>query len=298
MFGSPTPSQTAAAAIRLPRSTHVGAVYLRVRDLERAATFYTEVLGLERLSYAADHALFGAGGRPLVGLIEARNAPARRRAPGLYHLALLLPDRAHLGAFLQHTVNVNARLQGASDHGVSEAIYLADTEGNGIEVYRDRPESEWLRQNGQVDMITAPLDARAVLGAGADMVGPFAAPAGTSMGHVHLQVSSIARASAHYHGVIGLDITHAGYPGALFTSAGGYHHHVGMNTWSTEGAPAADAGSLGLAWFELVVPDDAGRAALEERLAAACVVRENENAAFPARVHYDADGIGVAVTAG
>lgn len=283
-------------APKLPPSTHLGAVYLRVHDLERAAAFYSQVLGLEQQEHGPDHALFGAGGRALVGLLEAPTAPAPRRAPGLYHLALLLPDRAQLGAFLQHAVNNNARLQGASDHGVSEAIYLADPEGNGVEVYRDRPRDEWVVNNGNVEMITAPLDAGAVLEAGVGMRGPFTAPAGTSLGHVHLKVSSIAAARAHYHGVVGLDVTHAGVPGALFTSAGGYHHHVGLNTWSTAGAHAPEPGALGLAWFELVVPDAAGRAALEERLAGASSVRENEHAAFLARVHYEADGIGLAVT--
>jgi catechol 2,3-dioxygenase len=287
-----------SSAPPLPASTHVGAVYLRVRDLAQAADFYGGVLGLTRMPAAPGAALFGAGDSALVGLIEAPDAPGAHRAPGLYHLAILLPDRAQLGAFLQHTANVRARLQGASDHGVSEAIYLADPEGNGIEVYRDRDRSEWPMTASGVEMVTAPLDAQGVLAAGAQLPGPFVAPAGTSMGHVHLRVSSLERGRARYTGVVGLSVTQASYPGALFTSAGGYHHHIGMNTWSTQDRPAPEHGSLGLAWFELAVPDDAARTALKARLAADGAVSDDEAAPFPARVYYDQDGIGLAVTAG
>ena len=287
-----------SSAPSLPASSHLGAVYLRVRDLAQASDFYERVLGLKRLPGGERAELFGAGDRALVGLIEAPDAPHAHRAPGLYHLAILLPDRARLGAFLRHTANVRARLQGASDHGVSEAIYLADPEGNGIEVYRDRDRSEWPMTASGVEMVTAPMDAQGVLDAGAHLTGPFVAPAGTVMGHVHLRVSSIERGRSRYVGVVGLDVTQASYPGALFTSAGGYHHHVGMNTWGTQDRPAPEHRSLGLAWFELAVPEDAARATLEDRLAAESLVRDDESAAFPARVYYDQDGIGLAVTAG
>ncbi len=285
---SPAPS--------LPGSTHLGAVYLRVSDLEASARFYEGTLGLQRLSSPPGALLLGAGTRPLVGLLAAPGAAPAPRAPGLYHLALLLPDRASLGAFLQHLVTTRARLQGASDHGVSEAIYLADPDGNGIEVYRDRPRSEWPLTAAGVEMITAPMDAQGVLAAGAAVSGPFSAPEGTTLGHVHLRVSSIERGRLRYVDTIGFDVTQASYPGALFTSAGGYHHHVGMNTWASEGKPAPAHGSLGLAWFEIAVPDPGGRALLEERLASSSLVREHESPAFPTRVYYDEDGIGVAVT--
>ena len=286
---------TSEGTPELPATTHVGAVYLRVSRLEPAAEFYEQVLGLERLPSGEGGVLFGAGGRPLVGLLEAADAAPADRAPGLFHLAVLLPDRAHLGAFLQHSANVRARLQGASDHGVSEAIYLADPEGNGVEVYRDLPRSEWPMNDSGVEMITAPMDAQGVLDAGAGMTGQFRAPGDTIMGHVHLRVSDLRRSAQRYVDVVGLDLTQASYPGALFTSAGGYHHHVGMNTWGTAGQPAKEEGSLGLAWFELVVPDDAARAALAERLEASSSVRECESTAFSARVYYDEDGIGMAL---
>lgn len=280
---------------KLPDDTHMGAVYLRVAELEPAARFYEEVLGLERLRNQDDAVLLGAGGRKIVGLLAAPDAPSAGRSPGLFHLAILLPDRAQLGAFLQHSANVRARLQGASDHGVSEAIYLADPEGNGVEVYRDLPRSEWPMNDSGVEMITAPMDAQGVLDAGAGMTGQFRAPGDTIMGHVHLRVSDLRRSAQRYVDVVGLDVTQASYPGALFTSAGGYHHHVGMNTWGTAGQPAKEEGSLGLAWFELVVPDDAARAALAERLEASSSVRECESTAFSARVYYDEDGIGMAL---
>lgn len=282
----------------LPDGSRLGRVVLRVKDLEAAAAFYQNVLGLRRLDSPAGSALLGTAQGGLVGLIHAPDAPPAQRAPGLYHLALLLPDRAQLGAFLQHCANVRARLQGASDHGVSEAIYLVDSEGNGVEVYRDRPKDEWPMVAGGVEMITAPVDARGVLQAGAAVGTPFEAPADTVMGHVHLRVSSIERGHRRYHEVVGLDVTQASYAGALFTSVGAYHHHVGMNTWGTEGKPPPMHGSLGLAWFELVVPDDQARLELEQRLAADGVVRDDEAQAFPARVYYDADGVGLAVTPG
>lgn len=288
----------AEKAPSLPDRAHLGAVYLRVRDLEQVTRFYQTVIGLQLLPSADGSALLGAGGKALVGLIAAPDAPAAGRAPGLYHLAVLLPDRAQLGAFLQHSANVRARLQGAADHGVSEALYLADPEGNGVEVYRDRPKSEWPVGRGGVEMITATMDAEGVLEAGAHLRGEFTAPPETLIGHVHLRVSSLDAALAHYNGVIGLDVTQASYPGALFTSAGGYHHHVGMNTWGTAGKPAPEHGSLGLEWFELVVPEEGARVDLEKRLAANSEVRDDESTAFPARVYYDSDGIGVAVTAG
>lgn len=280
---------------KLPDDTHMGAVYLRVAELEPAACFYEEVLGLERLRNQDDAVLLGAGGRKIVGLLAAPDVPSAGRSPGLFHLAILLPDRAQLGAFLQHSANVRARLQGASDHGVSEAIYMADPEGNGIEVYRDRPRAEWPLSESGVEMVTAPMDARGVLDAGAGLTGPFRAPAGTRMGHVHLRVSDLQRSRERYVEVVGLNVTQASYPGALFTSAGGYHHHLGMNTWGTAGRPAPAPGSLGLAWFELVVPGDAARQALAQRLEASSEVREAESSAFPERVYYDADGIGLAL---
>jgi catechol 2,3-dioxygenase len=148
-------------------------------------------------------------------------------------------------------------LDGASDHLVSEALYLSDPDGNGIEVYRDRPREEWPHSGGQLEMATAALDLHDVLGElRSDDREQAAAPAGTRMGHVHLQVSDLDEAERFYNGVLGFDVTVRGYPGALFVSAGGYHHHIGLNTWHSAGAGPAEPGSVGLRSFEVELPDE------------------------------------------
>lgn len=280
----------------LPADTRMGRVFLRVRDLDESVRFYREAIGLQLISHEGDLAVLGAGGRPLVGLLSAPLAPLAPRAPGLYHLALLLPSREELGAFLSHSVRVGTRLDGASDHAVSEAIYLRDPEGNGIEVYRDRPRHEWRYNGGRIDMVTLPLDARAVLAAGAAAGGAFQAPAGSSMGHVHLQVADLTRAKERYSDALGFPITHDGYAGALFLAAGGYHHHLGLNSWGTAGREPAQEGSLGLAWFEVVIQDAGERAAARERLAASTV--NTFESPEGDSVQVDADGIGLALVEG
>jgi len=267
----------------LPPGTELGTVFLNYRDLEAGAAFYRDALGLVQLRRSDDVAVLGVAGRPLVGLVAAPAAPAAGRAPGLYHLALRLPDRPSLGAFLTHAARARVRLQGAADHGVSEAIYLEDPEGNGIEVYRDRPRDAWPRRGGSLAMGTGPLDAHGLMGAAHDAAaardggadersmgvhGPgFQAPLGTVLGHVHLRVADLARAERYYRDALGMDVTQADLPGARFLAAGGYHHHIGLNVWETAGAAPAAAGATGLAWFEVVVPDTSARAAVEARLA-------------------------------
>jgi catechol 2,3-dioxygenase len=173
------------------------------------------------------------------------------------------------------------RLTGASDHLVSEALYLRDPEGNGIEIYRDRPREEWGHSGtGELQMATLPLDLDDVLAAeGESDQPPNGMPAGTTMGHVHLRVADIPAAEAFYNGALGLDVMIRSYPGALFVAAGGYHHHIGLNTWESQGAPAPPDGSLGLDRYELVLPDE------DERDAAAGRVGETGDA-----VHID-DGV-------
>lgn len=288
---------TNGAAPRLPDSTLLGAVYLRVRDLPATTGFYREVLGLEVRAERDGGVMLGTPTRDLVGLIAAPEGASAPRAPGLYHLALLLPDRAALGRFLKQAVRTRAKLQGASDHGVSEAVYLSDPEGNGVEVYRDRPRDEWPLTDTGVDMFTSPLDGRSVIDAGGLPSEPFRAPPGTLLGHVHLQVSDLERARRRYVDVMGFQVTQSDYEGALFAAASGYHHHVGMNVWRSAGQPPAPAGSLGLAWFEVEVPGAEPRAALLERLAADGPATEHEGP-FPATLYPDADGIAVAVTGG
>jgi catechol 2,3-dioxygenase len=242
---------------RISAQTSVGPVALTVGDLAVEREFYERVVGLMAIEAGEGRAVLGAGGRPLVELVADRDAPPRPpRTTGLFHLAILVPDRAELGRSLRRMIDARWPLQGASDHLVSEAVYLGDPEGNGIEVYRDRPSEEWRRDGDELRMATLPLDLNDVLAEGeGDGEPPASLPAGTRIGHVHLNVADLAAGEAFYARLLGLDVTARGYPGALFLSAGGYHHHVGLNVWRGQGAPPPPAGALGLRAFELALPD-------------------------------------------
>jgi catechol 2,3-dioxygenase len=245
-------------------------VRLQVGDLARSLDYYTGVLGLSAREQSGSAAtLAAADGTTLVELVaEPGTRPVQPHGRlGLYHFALLLPDRASLGRFLGHLARTGTRI-GASDHLVSEAIYLRDPDGLGIEVYADRPRSEWRRSGGQIEMTTVPLDSESVLAAGGDE--PWSGmPAGTVMGHMHLHVADIDTASRFYHEALGFDRTVWTYPGALFLSAGGYHHHLGLNTWAGANAasPADDESRL-LHW-RIVLPSASDARAAASRLSAA-----------------------------
>ncbi len=254
MTATTTTHGIAPAGFRLPAETAVGAVHLLVSDLARSVEYYETVLGLRVASRTETTAVLTAQGdeRPLVHL-EARPGvrPLARPALGLYHFAILVPDRAALGRFLAHLSRLNARA-GMSDHLVSEAIYLTDPDGLGIEVYADRPRSGWRYSGRELEMSTLPLDARNLIAAGGSE--PWTGmPAGTVIGHVHLHVADLREAEAFYHAALGFDKVVWGYPGALFLSAGGYHHHLGTNTWSPGPPPTSDHARL-LFW-DVVVPD-------------------------------------------
>jgi catechol 2,3-dioxygenase len=225
------------------------------------------VIGLRILQQSEGQAVLGPDGpqRPLVELRErrgARPAPPRGRL-GLYHFAILVPDRPALGRFLAHLGSIGLR-PGMSDHLVSEALYLWDPDGLGIEVYADRPRDTWRYHDGQLVMALDPLDVDAVVrsGRGEAWTGM---PSGTTIGHVHLYVGDLDAASAFYHGALGFDRTAWGLPGALFMSAGGYHHHLGVNTWAA-GAPRATEHEARLIEWELRLPTTADVAAVGERL--------------------------------
>jgi catechol 2,3-dioxygenase len=245
---------------RLPATTRLGAVRLQVADLARSLEWYRRVLGLEPLDgdppdREARVARLVAPGAdsPLVELHERPGAaPVPRRGRlGLYHYAILLPDRPALGRFLRHLSEIGERA-GMSDHFVSEALYLTDPDGLGIEVYADRPRSAWRYEDRQLTMTTIPLDVEALLrAAGGERWSGM--PSGTVLGHVHLFVADLERAAAFYHAGLGLDKTVWSYPGALFLSAGGYHHHLGINTWATGAVPAGLDEARLLEW-EVVVP--------------------------------------------
>jgi catechol 2,3-dioxygenase len=259
--------------VSIDPGSSIGAVRLAVADLDDVADFYREAIGLRPLEPEQSEIVrlgTGEDAAPLVELVGDPSAPPRpRHTTGLYHLAILVPTRADLARALQRVADTGWRLTGASDHLVSEALYLNDPEGNGIEIYRDRPREEWRYRDGTIQMSTEPLDLDGVLGelsredAGAGM------PAGTRMGHVHLNVADLTAAEAFYSGALGFDVTVRGYPGALFVSAGGYHHHIGLNTWTGEGAPPPPPFSRGLRWFEIRLPGEAQLAAEEDRLRAA-----------------------------
>jgi catechol 2,3-dioxygenase len=246
-------------AASIDPATALGPVRLTVSDLDRSRAFYERAIGLRATEH--DDGTIGlgtAGGPALVELRGDSSAPRlNRRAPGLYHLAILLPTRLDLAFALARLLQAQWPLDGASDHLVSEALYLSDPDGNGIEIYRDRPRSDWRYDGGQLQMSTLALDLNDLVGqlrGATEMQAEM--PAGTRIGHVHLQVSELGQAEAFYHGVLGFDVVVRGYPGALFVSAGGYHHHIGLNTWHSAGTDPAPAGSVGLRSFTIEFPDE------------------------------------------
>jgi catechol 2,3-dioxygenase len=261
----------APRAFRLPQGTRLGPVRLQVADLGRSLKFYETVLGLRSVQQNQRRAFLTAA-EDDTPLIELREHPGARAVPrrgslGLYHFAILLPDRPSLGRFIRHLGNIGAPA-GASDHLVSESLYLQDPDNLGIEVYADRPRGTWRRVGRELMMATDPLDIESLLRAAGDV--PWTSmPAGTSIGHVHLHVGNLEDAAAFYSEAIGFDRMVWHYPGALFLAAGGYHHHLGANTWAGSGAAApADQDAQLLEWT-IELPDDASLSAAGESLSQA-----------------------------
>ena len=235
----------------------MGRVALTVHDLDRMRDFYERTMGLHPIRSDGESAELGVGSDVLLEL--RRDRAARRRSPrdaGLFHTAFLLPDRADLARWTREALNTGAPLTGASDHAVSEALYLNDPEGNGIEIYIDRPSSSWDWADGMVHMVTDPLDMDDLLAQTAGMTWA-GMPEGAIIGHVHLQVGAIAAAENFYAGHLGLDVT-SRYPGATFYAADGYHHHIATNIWNSRGAAERSFPSTGLA--EVQIRLDAARA--------------------------------------
>jgi len=255
-------------AFRLPATARVGRVRLAVSQLARSVHFYSEVIGLAVLEREGNLAKLGAQDSGHV-LLELEELPGvhpigRRTRLGLYHTAFLLPSRSALSSFVQHLRQDGIEF-GAGDHLYSEAIYLVDPDGLSVEVYADRPRSEWLVENGELVSATDPVRFATFPAVAADSW--RGAPAGTTMGHVHFYVGDLEQAKKFYHSGLGLDITTWRYPGALFTSAGGYHHHVGLNVWVADSPPASTTDSRLLFW-EILLPDSG-----EVRRAAESLVR-------------------------
>jgi len=236
----------------------IGTVALTVNDLDSVSAYYERVVGLRLIARDGESARLGAGGETLLELRQDK--AARRASPreaGLFHTAFLLPSRTDLGAWLRGAVAGQIRLQGASDHLVSEAIYLADPEGNGIEIYRDRPRDEWTVANGMVEMATEPLDADGLFeAAGANTWDGV--PEATVVGHVHLQAGALAPAEAFYASELGFAVT-CRFPGAVFYGDGGYHHHLATNIWNSRNAGARSYPATGLASLEIIAPGEPGR---------------------------------------
>ena len=250
-------------------ATTVGAVDLTVAELERSVDYYTLAVGLEQLERANGIARLGAGGQELLVLHEEPGAQPVRGHTGLFHFALLLPERTDLARWLVHAANARIPISGMSDHLVSEAIYLRDPDFHGIEIYRDRPRDDWPSRDGQLQMDTLPLDTDDLVGSlESDGVPPFEGmPAGTRMGHIHLHVVDIGETEAFYSDVLGFDVVVRYGSEATFMSAGGYHHHIGGNVWAGRGATPPPPGSAALRHATILLPDDAERDRVAGRVA-------------------------------
>jgi len=233
---------------------YVGEVNLKVLDLQKMTRFYQEFIGFRVLERSDDRTVLTADGKtPLLTLERPADVvPRAERTAGLYHFAILLPSRADLSAFLRHLLESDYPM-GAADHAVSEALYISDPEGNGIEVYRDRPSSEWTwDDNNRVHMVTDPLDVRGIL---AESDAPWTGlPEEAVMEHIHLHVGDLEAAEEFYARGLGFDVV-SYYPQAAFLSTGRYHHHIAVNTWQGTGIPNAPGDSAGLNWYSLIFPD-------------------------------------------
>ncbi|HET8536201.1 MAG TPA: VOC family protein [Solirubrobacteraceae bacterium] len=254
----------------------VGAVHLTVADLQRSLDYYRTQIGLRVLDNGGAEASLGTGDRELLHLVQEQGARSAGGYTGLYHFALLVPRRTDLATWIAHAARERVGLTGMSDHFVSEALYLRDPDGHGIEIYWDRPRSVW---EGQVmeRMTTLPLDVDAILKELDDPAGtPFdGLPDGTVMGHVHLKVADIEQTVGFYRDVLGFGLMAQLGPMAAFLAAGGYHHHLGANTWESAGAPAPPAGTAALRHATLVLPDGAERDRVVGRLEHAGIAVED-----------------------
>lgn len=250
-------------------ATAIGAVTLTVADLARSVRFYEHNIGLSRQAQTAQEALLGVGNRTLVRLQALPGARYAPRTTGLYHFALRVPSRLALARTIEHLAHTQTIIDGASDHTVSEAIYLHDPDRHGIEIYRDRPRTDWYDGAGNFLIDTHRLDIEGIMGELATGQDPWSGldPA-TDMGHIHLRVAELAKTGAFYRNVLGLGLM-ADMGSALFISAGGYHHHLGLNVWAGIGVPAPACDAARLVSYDLLFPDTAALQAVLGRVDAA-----------------------------
>lgn len=279
---APNPSATPTAASRAP--LHIGAAGLVVRDLDRVAAYYRDMLGLTVHEHNEQGASLGVGGIALLQLIQRPDTlPDDAREAGLYHTAFLMPTRADLARWILHAAKTRVPITGASDHDVSEAIYLDDPEGNGVEVYSDRPREQWRRDGQLIFQKTDPLDVEAIVREVDPATATYpGAPDGLRIGHIHLRVGDIAKAEAFYSAALGLDLTRR-RTGATFLSSGGYHHHVAVNVWHSQGAGRRNGRRAGLDWFSMEINDQPTLDGVKNRLDAAGVATDAIEGGFAAR---------------
>ena len=260
---------------RIHPDTDLGYVSLTVTEQARSIDFYERSLGFQVQDRDNGTACMGAGGNPLLMLNERPGASLIPRRTGLYHFAILTPSRQALAKSLRNLIDTETSIQGGADHLVSEAIYLTDPDGNGIEIYRDRPRTDWEFEDGQIKMGTEHLDYQSIL---AELNGDPAPWTGldadTRLGHMHMHVSDLAEATDFYDNVIGFDFLLSYMDTASFLSAGGYHHHIGINTWNGVGAPPPPEDSVGLRYFTIQLPGEEELVMLVERLERAQVSYE------------------------
>ena len=244
-------SSAIEVADRLPDSTRIEYAQFLVPDLTKSLHFYTDLVGLTETWSRTNTIALSASkdGTPLVLLTEDRTAKRRpAHSAGLFHLALLYPKRRDLAAAFMRLHEDGWKFHGFTDHGVSEALYMVDADGNGIELYVDRPREQWPFRNGNLEMVTEPLDLDNLL---SELKGPSQLQSGNGLtiGHIHLHVTNLESAEEFYHETLGFDVTQRSFPGALFVAAGGYHHHIGLNVWNTRGGSPLAGGTVGLARF-------------------------------------------------
>lgn len=277
--------------------TSIGTVHLKVADLQRSILFYRDIIGLKVLRQEADAAELTADGkRPLLALRQIAGARTMRKrtTSGLYHFAILVPDRQSLGLSLRRLLENRIRI-GSSDHLVSEALYLDDPDGNGIEIYADRPRDQWKHQsNGDIAMAVDPLDLDDLLKQAENLPWTGLHPA-TTIGHIHLHVADLNRTWEFYGGVLGFDLVARMGDAALFISAGGYHHHIGLNVWAGEGAPTPPEDAVGLSYYDIVIPDRQELEATIDRLRHAGITVGEHDSGW---MFKDPSGIGIRLTAG